>query len=121
MPKFDDALRGYASKVLQRDGFKCRYCGLDGTKSFSNWLCLSWDHLLPKGHLQRNEEKYIVASCMFCNTADNLYFLHAEKRGLKFDGLSQEQLVEQRKQFVEATRAKYREYWEANVKDYTGE
>lgn len=31
MPGFTDALRGYAFAVHKRDGFKCRYCGLDGT------------------------------------------------------------------------------------------
>jgi hypothetical protein len=28
--KFGDALRGYAHLVVKRDGFVCRYCGLDG-------------------------------------------------------------------------------------------
>ena len=27
---FTDALRGYAHRVLERDNFTCRYCGLDG-------------------------------------------------------------------------------------------
>ena len=54
MPGFTDALRGYAFPVHQRDGFKCRYCGLDGTQSFANWLSLSWDHLLPKDHPNRD-------------------------------------------------------------------
>jgi hypothetical protein len=41
---------------------------------------------------------------MFCNTADNHYFRHAEKRGLKFDGLTPEELVAQRLPYVLATR-----------------
>jgi hypothetical protein len=49
MVAFDDALRGYAYPIHCRDGFRCRYCGLDGTKSFASWLSLHWDHLLPKG------------------------------------------------------------------------
>ena len=117
MPKFDDALRGYAHEVLKRDGFCCRYCGLDGSTSLSAWLSLSWDHLLPKGHAERDNPKFIVAACMFCNTADNHYFRKAAARGLSFDGLSPGDLVELRRPFVEATRSAYREFWEANVRD----
>jgi hypothetical protein len=115
MPKFTDALRGYAFESMRRDGFKCRYCGLDGTESFSNWLALSEDHLLPKGHPDRNKREYIVCACNFCNTADNWYFKLAVARGLKFIDMSPEQLVEQRRSFVERTRSSYREFWEIHV------
>ena len=104
MSGFTDALRGYAYPVHRRDGFRCRYCGLDGTSSFGNWLSLSWDHLLPKGDPRRNDPDYIVTACMFCNVADNRYFDLAEKRGLRFDGLTPDELVAQRLPYVEATR-----------------
>ena len=52
---------------------------------------------------------------MFCNAADNRYFDLAEKRGLHFDGLTPEELVAQRMQYVEATRERSREFWTANV------
>ncbi|HEX4415258.1 MAG TPA: hypothetical protein VH107_16620, partial [Lacipirellulaceae bacterium] len=110
------ALRGYAFKVHQRDAFKCRYCGLDGTLSFSNWISLSWDHLLPKGHPNRDNPEYIVTACMFCNTADNRYFDQAKKRGLSFEGLSPDQLIAQRLNYVQKTRNAYQEFWEANVR-----
>ncbi len=74
MAGFDDALRGYAYPIHRRDGFRCRYCGLDGTKSFASWLSLHWDHLLPKGHPHRDDPDFIVTACMFCNVADNRYF-----------------------------------------------
>jgi hypothetical protein len=61
MPGFTDALRGYAFAVHQRDGFKCRSCGLDSTQSFANWLSLSWDHLLPKGCPNRDNPDYAAA------------------------------------------------------------
>ena len=117
MAKHQDALRGYAHEILKRDGFKCRYCGLDGTKSFDKWLTLSWDHLLPKGHPERDNPEFIVAACNFCNTADNRYFDSLEKRGLTLDGLSQNELVEQRKLFVKETRNKYYQFWSENVKN----
>jgi hypothetical protein len=110
------ALTGYAYPTHRRDGFRCRYCGLDGTDSFSNWLSLSWDHLLPSGHLNRDDPDYIVTACMFCNTADNRYFDMAQRRGMSFDGLTPEELIAQRLPYVEATRAKYREFWEENVR-----
>lgn len=115
MPKFGDALRGYAHEILKRDGYRCRYCGLDGSTSFSAWLNLSWDHLLPKAHPDRDNPEFIVAACLFCNSADNHYFSQAEARSLTFIGLTADQLVEQRRPFVEATRSKYREFWETQV------
>jgi hypothetical protein len=119
MAKYTDSLRGYAFEVLKRDGFKCRYCGLDGRRSLDAWLTLSWDHLLPKGNPQRDNPEFIVAACNFCNTADNRYFDLAESRGLKFDGLSCEELVVQRKKYVEATRRSYYEFWLQNVSSAT--
>lgn len=115
MPKFDDALRGYAAEILKRDDYKCRYCGVDGTQSFDTWLSLSWDHLLPKGHPKRDDPDYIVAACHFCNTAANHYFEQAEQLGLKFDDMTPEQLVAQRLPYVLRTRESYREYWESVV------
>lgn len=115
MPGFTDALRGYAFPVHKRDNFKCRYCGLDGRASFANWLSLSWDHLLPRGHPERDDLEYIVTACMFCNTADNRYFDNALKRGLQFDGLTPDELVAQRLSYVERTRERYEEFWRENV------
>ena len=94
---------------------KCRFCGLDGTKSFDSWLSLSWDHLLPKGHPERDNPEFIVTACNFCNTADNRYFDLALKRGLNFDNMTQDELIAQRLPYVMKTRGSYREFWEENV------
>lgn len=115
MPSFDDSLRGYAHPIHQRDNFTCNYCSIDGKKSFGSWLTLSWDHLLPKGHPNRNNAEFIVTACNFCNTADNRYFDLAERRGLVFDDMSREDLVAQRKSYVSATRDAYRAFWNENV------
>jgi Fe-S oxidoreductase len=115
MAKFTDALRGYAFDVHQRDGFKCRYCGLDGTASFENWSSLSWDHLLPKDHPKRDDPEYIVTACKFCNTADNRYFDYLEARGLTIDNMTPAQLMNQRQPFVLKTRSNYTEFWNAQV------
>jgi 5-methylcytosine-specific restriction endonuclease McrA len=113
---FDDALRGYAHLVFSRDGFKCVYCGLDGSSSFSAWLSLSWDHLLPKGDPRRDDHEFIVTACMFCNVADNQYFARARERGISFTGKSRGELVVQRLPYVERTRAAYRAFWEERVR-----
>lgn len=115
MPAYDDSLRGYSYEAHRRDGFKCRYCGADGTKSFDVWLTLSSEHLLPKGHPKRNNFDYIVTACLFCNTADNHYFEHAEKRGLKFENLTPEQLVQQRLPYGMSRRDEYKKFWETNI------
>ena len=118
MAKYPDSLRGYAFKVHERDGFICRYCGADGNKSFDTWLTLSWDHLLPKGHPDRDDFNFIVTACNFCNTANNRYFEKAKKEGLKFDGMTPDELVAQRLPCVMKTRDKYRDFWEKNVAEH---
>ena len=107
MPGYTDALRGYAHDVLKRDRFTCRYCGLDGT-IWPNWLYLSWDHLLPVGHAERNDPNYVVAACRFCNEASNR---------TKWDvaGKSPDELVAQKKPIVLAVREQYRAFWLAEV------
>ena len=116
MPKFNDALRGYAHPIHKRYGFKYVYCGKDGSRSFEDWLTLSWDHLLPKGHPNRDNHEYIATACMFCNVADNQYFVQAEKRGLQFEGKTRQELIEQRKKYVARTRESYLEFWIEHVK-----
>jgi 5-methylcytosine-specific restriction endonuclease McrA len=105
---FNDALRGYAHPVLQRDGFRCVYCGLDGTEDLSNWLHLSWDHLLPKGHPDRDELRFIVAACRFCNEAHN-------RTRFDVDGKTPDEIVALKKEAVLGRRAEYQEFWQAKV------
>ena len=121
MAKFQDSLRGYAHIVHKRDGFTCRYCGLDGRKSFAAWLSLSWDHLLPKGNENRNHLDYIVTACLFCNTADNRYFDMAAKRGTLLDGKTPEELVKQRSEYVTKTRKAYETFWKEHVEQNEAE
>ena len=48
--------------------------------------------------------------------SSNRYFDHAEKRGLRFDGLTPDELVAQRLSYVERTRKSYQAFWEENVR-----
>ena len=118
MPNYGDSLRGYAFKTHQRDHFRCRYCGLDGTKSFANWASLSWDHLLPHGDLRRDNPDFIVTACMFCNIANNQYFRQADARNLTFENKSPDELVEQRRPNVDRTRGNYKKFRDEHVSDF---
>ena len=110
-----ESLRGYGHQIYKRDGFKCVYCGVDGSKSFDVWLTLTCDHLLPKGHPDRENSEFIVTACNFCNVAENRYFSKADKLGLTFDGLTRELLIARRKPYVEEVRRKFKGFWEKEV------
>lgn len=105
---FTDALRGYAHPVLERDNFTCAYCDLDG-RAWPNWLYLSWDHLLPKGHPMRDDEQFIVAACRFCNEACNRTTFWSE-------GMTADEVVAKKRTAIEAVREDYRRFWETKVR-----
>ena len=115
MNGFTDSLRGVGFKIHQRDRFTCQYCGADGTKSFETWLTLSCDHLLPRGHPNRDDPEYIVTACQFCNTADNRYFDYAQQRELDFEGKTREELIAQRWHYVQLVRNRYKNFWQEHV------
>ena len=100
---FTDALRGYAFEVLQRDGFRCRSSGWDGSL-WPNWLFLSWDRLLPLGHPQWDNPEFIVAVCRFCKEACN-------RTIWEVDGRTPDQLVAQKRPTVLTRRDVYDAFW----------
>jgi len=59
--------RAEARKILERDHFRCRYCGLDGKASFENALVLSVDFVLPRAHKGKKDTSNLVACCRPCN------------------------------------------------------
>lgn len=115
MAAYGTSLCDYSYDVHLRDGFRCVYCGLDGHESFSHWLTFSSDHLLPKGHPQRENPDFIATACQFCNGAANHYFKMAEREGLSFDGKSRAELIEQRRPYVMRTREDYKRFWQEKV------
>lgn len=115
MAAYTDSLRGYSYAIHMRDGFRCVYCGMDGHESLSHWLTLSSDHLLPTGHPQRENPKFIATACQFCNTAANRYFDMAMREGLTFDGKSRVELIAQRRPYVMKTRQDYKQFWQEKV------
>ena len=56
-----------ALKILERDHFCCRYCGLDGRASFENALVMSVDFIVPRAHKGKKNPGNLVACCRSCN------------------------------------------------------
>jgi hypothetical protein len=54
-------------QVLERDKYRCRYCGLDGTASFENALIMSVDFVVPRAQKGRKDPNNLVACCRPCN------------------------------------------------------
>ena len=54
-------------KILERDQFCCRYCGLDGRASFENALVMSVDFVVPRSHKGKKDPANLVACCRPCN------------------------------------------------------
>jgi 5-methylcytosine-specific restriction endonuclease McrA len=55
-------------KILERDGYRCRYCGLDGNASFENALVMSVDFVVPRARKGKRDPNNLVACCHPCNT-----------------------------------------------------
>ena len=54
-------------KILERDHYCCRYCGLDGKASFENALVMSVDFVVPRAHKGKKSGANLVACCRACN------------------------------------------------------
>jgi 5-methylcytosine-specific restriction endonuclease McrA len=48
-------------KILERDGYRCRYCGLDGKASFENGLVMSVDFVVPRARKGKKDPNNLVA------------------------------------------------------------
>ena len=60
--KYEDGI-----KILERDGYKCQYCGLDAKNSFENSLIMSVDFIHPRARKGKNHPSNLVAACRPCN------------------------------------------------------
>jgi 5-methylcytosine-specific restriction endonuclease McrA len=54
-------------RVLERDHFRCQYCGLDGTVSFENALSMGVDFVVPRARKGKKNPRNLVAFCRPCN------------------------------------------------------
>lgn len=55
-------------KILERDDYRCQYCGLDGRASFENALVMRVDFVVPRARKGKKEPANLVACCTPCNT-----------------------------------------------------
>jgi 5-methylcytosine-specific restriction endonuclease McrA len=54
-------------KILERDRYRCQYCGLDGMSSFENSLIMTVDFVLPRAHKGKKTADNLVTACRPCN------------------------------------------------------
>ena len=54
-------------KILERDQYRCQYCGLDGATNFENSLMMSVDFVTPRSRRGKKDTINLVAACRPCN------------------------------------------------------
>src|SRR5579863_9821624 len=84
-------------KILERDRYRCQYCGLDGLASFENSLVMTVDFVLPRARHGRKHAGNLVTACRPCNVL---------KGRRVFSSL------EEAKAYVLQRRAELRQRWE---------
>ena len=53
-------------EIYRRDGFRCVYCGHDGT-TFEGWRFLTLDHFVPLSKGGSVEAANLFTACVACN------------------------------------------------------
>jgi hypothetical protein len=84
-------------RILERDQYRCQYCGLDGAASFENALAMSVDFVVPRARRGKKDERNLVACCRSCN------MIKGRRVYRSFD---------EAKTYVLAQREKLRKAWE---------
>src|SRR5712692_11448894 len=87
-------------RILERDRYRCQYCGLDGMANFENSLFLSVDFVLPRARKGTKNPDNLMAACRACN-------LIKGRRLFKN--------FEEAKTYVLQRRLELRKEWEAKV------
>src|ERR1700674_5999482 len=86
--------------ILERDDYRCVYCGLDGRASFENALVMRVDFVIPRAHKGKKDPNNLVACCTACNT------IKGTRVYASFD---------EAKTHVLARREELRKAWQANT------
>jgi 5-methylcytosine-specific restriction endonuclease McrA len=55
-------------KILERDDYRCQYCGLDGRANFDSALVMRVDFVIPRARKGKKVPENLVACCTPCNT-----------------------------------------------------
>src|SRR5664279_3380577 len=86
--------------ILERDHYRCQYCGLDGMANFENSLVMSVDFVVPRASKGKKHADNLVAACRACNVIKG-------RRTFKN--------FEEAKAYVLKRRAELRKEWEADT------
>lgn len=54
-------------RILERDHYCCRYCGLDGMANFENSLIMTVDFVQPRAKKGKKTSDNLVTACRPCN------------------------------------------------------
>jgi 5-methylcytosine-specific restriction endonuclease McrA len=54
-------------RILERDHYRCQYCGLDGMSSFENSLVMTVDFVVPRARKGKKDPRNLVSACRPCN------------------------------------------------------
>jgi 5-methylcytosine-specific restriction endonuclease McrA len=92
-------------RILERDNYRCRYCGLDGMVSFENSLVMSVDFVVPRARKGTKDPTNLVVACRPCNRI----------KGSRVFGS-----FEEAKTYVLQRRTELRGEWEASMANLRG-
>lgn len=84
-------------RILERDRYRCQYCGLDAMSNFENSLIMTVDFVHPRARKGKKSPDNLVTACRPCNVIKG-YRVFAD-----FD---------QAKAYVLKRREELREQWE---------
>jgi 5-methylcytosine-specific restriction endonuclease McrA len=93
-------------RILERDHYRCQYCGLDGLSSFENSLIMTVDFVHPRAHKGKKSPANLVTACRPCNVIKG-------RRLFKN--------VEEAKTYVLQRRAELHKDWEAQKAKVRGQ
>jgi 5-methylcytosine-specific restriction endonuclease McrA len=87
-------------RILERDHYRCQYCGLDGMSNFENSLIMTVDFLVPRAKKGKKTPANLVTACRPCNVI---------KGHRVFPDLAEA------KAYVSQRRAELQKDWETNM------
>ena len=93
---WDEGLR-----ILERDRYTCRYCGLDGLRNFENSLIMTVDFVVPRSKKGKKDPGNLVAACRPCNVLKGNRHVFAS--------------FEEAKEYVLKRRSALHQEWESRV------
>jgi 5-methylcytosine-specific restriction endonuclease McrA len=87
-------------RILERDKYRCQYCGLDGAAAFEDSLIMTVDFIHPRAKRGKKAASNLVAACRPCNLI----------KGYKMFGS-----FEEAKDYVLQKRLELREEWQSEM------